>query len=71
MMRHQHYTAPELSTFHLDEASYTLLNTSPKKHITNQANGVDINGNNDEADAHNACAKEFMFLDEDDFDDSE
>lgn len=70
-MKHQQYTAPELITIHLDEASYTLLNTSPKKHITNQAYGVDINGNNDEADAHNACAKEFMFLDEDDFDDSE
>lgn len=70
-MKRQHYTAPELSTFHLDEAAYTLLNTSPKKHITNQADGVDINGNNDEGDAHDACAKKFMFLDEDDFDDWE
>ena len=70
-MRHQHYTAPELTSFHLDEAAYTLLNTSPKKHITNQAEGVDINGNNDEDDDHNACSKGFMFWDEDDFDDSE
>ena len=70
-MRHQHYTAPELSTFHLDEASYTLLNTSPKKHITNQADGVDINGSPDAADAHDACAKKFMFLNEDDFDEEE
>ena len=70
-MKRQHYTAPELSTFHLDEASYTLLNTSPKKHITNQASGVDINGNNDEADAHDACTKDFMFQDENDFDDWE
>ena len=70
-MTHQHYTAPELSTFHLDEAAYTLLNTSPKKHITNQADGVYINGNNDEGDAHDACAKKFMFLDEDDFDEGE
>lgn len=70
-MKHQQYTAPELTTIHLGAASYTLLNTSPKKHITIQADGVDINGNNDEADAHDACAKEFMFLDEDDFDESE
>ena len=70
-MRHQQYNAPKLTIFHLDEASYTLLNTSPKKHITNQADGVDINGNNDEADAHDACAKKFMFLDEDDFDEGE
>lgn len=70
-MKHQQYTAPELTTIHLDEAVYTLLNTSPKKHITNQADGVDINGNNDEGDAHNACAKEFMVLEEDDFDEGE
>lgn len=70
-MRHQQYTAPKLTTIHLGEAVYTLLNTSPKKHITNQADGVDINGNNDEGDAHDACAKKFMFLDEDDFDDWE
>ena len=70
-MKHQQYTAPELTTIHLDEAVYTLLNTSPKKHITNQADGVDINGNNDEADAHDACAKKFMFLGEDDFDEEE
>lgn len=64
-------TAPTLTIIHLDEAAYTLLNTSPKKHITNQANGVDINGNTDEDDAHNACSKEFMYLDADDFDDWE
>ncbi|MFR2732692.1 hypothetical protein [Hoylesella buccalis] len=69
-MRHQHYTAPELSTFHLDEASYTLLNTSPKKHIT-ENNDINVIGSPEEDDAHDACAKEFMFLDEDDFDDSE
>lgn len=70
-MKHQQYTAPELITIHLDEAACTLLNTSPTKHITNQAYGVDINGNNDEADAHNACAKKFMVLDADDFDEGE
>lgn len=69
-MRHQQYTAPEVSTFHLDETAYTLLNTSPTKHI-NDANDVDLIGNPDEDDAHNACAKEFKFWDEDDFDDSE
>lgn len=69
-MKHQQYTAPELTTFDLDEAAYTLLNTSPTKHI-NDANDVNIIGNTVEDDAHNACAKEFMFLDEDDFDDSE
>lgn len=69
-MKFQHYTAPELTTFHLDEAVYTLLNTSPKKHI-NENNDVNVIGNNDDADAHDACAKEFMFLDEDDFDDWE
>lgn len=69
-MRHQHYTAPELSTFHLDEASYTLLNTSPKKHIS-EDNDVNLTGNPDEDDAHNACAKKFMFLGEDDFDEEE
>lgn len=70
-MKHQQYTAPELTIIHLDEAACTLLNTSPKKHITNQAYGVDINGSTDEDDAHNACAKGFMFLDEDNFDDIE
>ena len=69
-MRHQHYTDSELSTFHLDEASYTLLNTSPTKHI-NGNNNVNIIGNTVEDDAHNACAKEFMFLDADDFDEGE
>lgn len=69
-MKRQHYTAPELSTFHLDEASYTLLNTSPTKHI-NGNNNVNIIGNTVEDDAHNACAKEFMFLDADDFDEGE
>mgnify|MGYP005880591881 CR=1 FL=1 len=69
-MKHQQYTAPELTTIHLDEAAYTLLNTSPTKHI-NDTNHVNLTGNPDEDDAHHACAKEFMFLDEDDFDDSE
>ena len=69
-MRHQHYTAPELTTIHLDEAAYTLLNTSPKKHIT-ENNDINVIGSLDEADAHDACAKEFMFLDDDDFDDLE
>ena len=69
-MRHQQYTAPEVSTFHLDETAYTLLNTSPTKHI-NDANDVDLIGNTVEDDAHKACAKEFMFLDADDFDDWE
>ena len=69
-MKHQQYTAPELSTFHLDEASYTLLSTSPTKHIS-EDNDVNLTGNPDEGDAHDACAKEFMFLDADDFDDWE
>lgn len=69
-MKHQQYTAPELTTIHLGEAVYTLLNTSPRKHV-NDANDVDLIGNTDEDDAHNACAKEFMFLEEDDFDEGE
>ncbi len=69
-MKRQHYTAPELTSFHLDEAVYTLLNTSPTKHI-NRNNNVNIIGSTEEDDAHNACAKEFMFWDEDDFDDWE
>lgn len=69
-MKHQQYTAPELTTIHLNAAAYTLLNTSPAKHI-NENNHVNLTGNPDEDDAHNACAKEFMFLDEDDFDDIE
>lgn len=69
-MKHQQYTAPELSTFHLDEAACTLLSASPVKQI-NEENHVNIIGNPDEDDAHHACAKEFMFLDEDDFDEGE
>ena len=69
-MKHQQYTAPELTTIHLDAAAYTLLSTSPMKHV-NDTNDVNIIGNTDEDDAHHACAKEFMFLDEDDFDVSE
>lgn len=69
-MKRQHYTAPELTTIHLDEAVYTLLNTSPKKHV-NDTNDVNLTGNPDEADAHDACAKDFMFQDENDFDDWE
>lgn len=69
-MKHQQYTAPELTTFDLDAAAYTLLNTSPAKHIS-ENNHVNLTGNPDEDDAHNACAKEFMFLDADDFDEGE
>lgn len=69
-MKHQQYTAPELITIHLDEAACTLLSVSPVKQI-NKENNVNIIGSTEEDDAHNACAKGFMFLDEDDFDDSE
>ncbi len=69
-MKHQQYTAPELTAFHLDEAAYTLLSASSVKQI-NKDNNVNIIGSTDEDNAHNACAKEFMFLDADDFDDSE
>ncbi|WP_311440715.1 hypothetical protein [Hoylesella buccalis] len=69
-MKRQHYTAPELSTFHLDEAAYTLLSASPVKQI-NKENNVNIIGGTDEGDAHDACAKEFMFLDADDFGEEE
>lgn len=69
-MKHQQYTAPELITIHLDEAAYTLLSASSVKQI-NKENNVNIIGSTEEDDAHNACAKGFMFLDEDDFDDSE
>lgn len=69
-MRHQHYTAPELTTFHLDEAVYTLLSASPVKQV-NEENNVNIIGSTEEDDAHNACSKEFMFLDADDFDEEE
>lgn len=69
-MKHQQYTAPELITIHLDEAACTLLSASSVKQI-NKENNVNIIGSTDGADAHDACAKEFMFQDEDDFDDSE
>ena len=64
------YTAPKLTTIHLGEAANTLLSASSVKQI-NKDNNVNIIGSTEEDDAHNACAKEFMFLDEDDFDDSE
>lgn len=64
------YTAPTLTIIHLDEAVCTLLSASPVKQI-NKENNVNIIGSTEEEDAHNACAKKFMFLDEDDFDDSE
>ncbi|MFQ9995693.1 MAG: hypothetical protein ACLRV7_01220 [Hoylesella buccalis] len=64
------YTVPTLTIIHLDEAACTLLSASPVKQI-NEENNVNIIGGTDEGDAHDACAKEFMFLDEDDFDDSE
>lgn len=69
-MKRQHYTAPELTTIHLDEAANTLLSASPVKQI-NKKNNVNINGSTVEDDAHNACAKEFMFQDEDDYDEGE
>ena len=64
------YTAPKLTTFHLGEAAYTLLSASPVKQI-NKENNVNIIGSTEEDNAHNACAKGFMFLDEDNFDDWE
>lgn len=64
------YTAPKLTIIHLGEAANTLLSASPVKQI-NKKNNVNINGSTVEDDAHNACAKEFMFLDEDDYDDWE
>ncbi len=64
------YTAPKLTIIHLGEAANTLLSASPVKQI-NEENNVKIIGSTVEDDAHNACAKEFMFLDEDDFDDWE
>ncbi|PNP96056.1 hypothetical protein BFS16_03160 [Hoylesella timonensis] len=69
-MKHQQYTAPELITIHLDEAACTLLSASSVKQI-NKENNVNIIGSTEEDDAHNACSKGFMFLDEDDFDDIE
>lgn len=69
-MKHQQYTAPELITIHLDEAAFTLLSASSVKQI-NKENNVNIIGSTAEEDAHHACSKGFMFLDEDDFDQSE
>lgn len=69
-MKRQQYTAPKLTIIHLGETANTLLSVSPVKQI-NEENNVNIIGNPDEADAHDACAKKFMFLDEDDFDDWE
>ena len=69
-MKHQQNTAPELITIHLDEAACTLLSASSVKQI-NKENNVNIIGSTEEDDAHNACSKGFMFLDEDDFDDIE
>lgn len=68
-MKHRQYTAPELTIIHLDEAACTLLSASSVKQI-NKENHVNIIGSTEE-DAHHACAKEFIFQDEDDFDDSE
>ena len=64
------YTAPKLTIIHLGEAANTLLSASPVKQI-NKKNNVNINGSTVEDDAHNACAKEFMFQDEDDYDEGE
>lgn len=69
-MKHRQYTAPELTIIHLDEAACTLLSASSVKQI-NKENHVNIIGSTEEEDAHHACAKEFIFQDEDDFDDSE
>ncbi|KGI22391.1 hypothetical protein [Hoylesella timonensis] len=64
------YTAPKLTIIHLGETANTLLSASSVKQI-NKENNVNIIGSTEEDDAHNACSKGFMFLDEDDFDDSE
>lgn len=64
------YTGPTLTIIHLDEAACTLLSASSVKQI-NKENNVNIIGSTDEEDAHHACSKGFMFLDEDDFDDIE
>ena len=64
------HTAPTLTIIHLDEAACTLLSASSVKQI-NTENNVNIIGSTEEDDAHNACTKEFMFQDEDDFDDWE
>lgn len=63
-------TAPTLTIIHLDEAAFTLLSASSVKQI-NKENNVNIIGSTAEEDAHHACSKGFMFLDEDDFDQSE
>lgn len=62
--------APKLTIIYLDEAACTLLSASSVKQI-NKEDNVNIIGSTEEDDAHNACSKGFMFLDEDDFDDSE
>lgn len=64
------YTAPKLTIIHLGETANTLLSVSPVKQI-NEENNVNIIGSTDGADAHDACAKEFMVLEEDDFDEGE
>ncbi|MBS5613142.1 MAG: hypothetical protein KHX29_03550 [Prevotella buccalis] len=64
------YTAPKLTIIHLGETANTLLSVSPVKQI-NKENNVNIIGSTDGADAHDACSKEFMFLEEDDFDEGE
>lgn len=64
------YTAPTLTIIHLGETACTLLSASPVKQI-NKENNVNIIGSTEEEDAHNACAKRFMFWNEDDFDESE
>ena len=60
----------KLTIIHLGETANTLLSASSVKQI-NKENNVNIIGSTEEDDAHNACAKGFMFLDEDDFDDIE
>lgn len=64
------YTVPKLTIIHLGETANTLLSVSPVKQI-NKENNVNIIGSTDGADAHDACSKEFMFLDADDFDEEE
>lgn len=64
------YTAPKLTIIHLGEPANTLLSASSVKQI-NKENNVNIIGSTAEEDAHHACSKGFMFLDEDDFDQSE
>ena len=59
-----------MTIIHLGETANTLLSVSPVKQI-NEENNVNIIGSTDEGDAHDACAKKFMFLDEDDFDEGE